>query len=161
MTVWEEIAADANRGAERLVSEFGNRLFASAVQLCGNETDAEDLVFRTFSQVVRRISTYGGQSSFYTWMYAIMMNFRKMDLRKKGQNALDFPDELPEIADPSPDPAEMLVLGTDGELVRSAVSELEEPYRTVIVMFYFDELEVGEIAQILGRDGRVSGRCSG
>lgn len=159
MTVWEEIASDVNRGAERLVSEYGNRLYASAVRICGNETDAEDLVFRTFAQVVRHIDAYSGRSSFYTWMYTVMMNFRKMDLRKKGANALDFPEELPEEVDPAPDPAEAFVLGSEGAAVRAAVAELDEAYRAVVVMFYFDDMEVAEIAQVLGQPvGSVKSR---
>lgn len=149
MTIWEEIAADANRGAERLVAEYGDRLYNSAVHICGNGTDAEDLVYRTLSQVVRRIESYTGRSSFYTWVYSVMMNFRKMDLRRKGANSLDFPGETPEEVDPSPDPAEAFVRSSETAAVRSAIAELDEIYRTVIVMFYFDDMEVAEIAQVL------------
>ena len=50
MEVWQEIRKDRERGAERLVAEYGNRLYAAAVLLCANDQDAEELVFRTFDQ---------------------------------------------------------------------------------------------------------------
>lgn len=150
MSIWEDIALDANRGAERLISEFGDRLYASAAYICGNENDAEDLVSRTFTQVIRKISQYNERSSFYTCMYSIMLNFRKMDLRRKGANALVFPEELPEEADPSPDPAEGFDIRADAADVRRAVSELPEPYRAAVVMFYFEDMEIAEIAQAEG-----------
>jgi len=105
VTIWETIAADANVGAERLVAEYGDRLLTSACRITQNHADAEDLVFRTFSQVIARIGQYSGRSDFLTWMYAILLNFRRMDLRRKSAQALVFTDNLPEQEDPAPDPA--------------------------------------------------------
>ena len=51
MEIWEEIAFDRERGAKRLVAELGDRLLTAAYQITQNAADAEDLVFRTFSQV--------------------------------------------------------------------------------------------------------------
>jgi len=45
MEVWQEIAKNAKRGAERLVAEYGDRLYAAATLLCRNNGDAEELVF--------------------------------------------------------------------------------------------------------------------
>ena len=55
MEVWQEIKKNKERGAERLVAEYGNRLYAAAVLLCANDHDAEELVFRTFDQAVKKI----------------------------------------------------------------------------------------------------------
>ena len=52
MDVWQEIRKNKERGAERLVAEYGNRLFAAAVLLCANDHDAEELVFRTFDETL-------------------------------------------------------------------------------------------------------------
>ena len=88
MEVWEEIAADAQAGAARLVAEYGDRLFTAACRIVQNETDAEDLVFRTFEAVVAKVGKFDGRSQFFSWMYSVMLNFRRMDLRRKGANAL-------------------------------------------------------------------------
>lgn len=45
MEVWQEIAKNAEHGAERLVAEYGDRLYAAATLLCRNNGDAEELVF--------------------------------------------------------------------------------------------------------------------
>ena len=47
MEIWQEIRKDQESGAKRLVSEYGDRLFAAAALLCRNDSDAEELVFRT------------------------------------------------------------------------------------------------------------------
>ena len=49
MEVWEEIEADPERGAQRLIDDYGNRLYAAATVLCPDPSAAEDLVFRTLA----------------------------------------------------------------------------------------------------------------
>jgi len=40
MDLVAEIVADKAAGTRRLVSEYGNRLYETAIRLCGNEADA-------------------------------------------------------------------------------------------------------------------------
>ena len=148
MEIWEEIAFDRERGAKRLVTELGDRLLTAAYQITQNSADAEDLVFRTFSQVIAKVGQYDGRSAFFTWIYRILLNFRRMDLRKKGANALVFMDELPETEDPAPDPAEALALDSSATEVRAGVARLPEPLREAVVLRYFEGLSVSEIAAL-------------
>lgn len=64
MEVWQEIRKNRERGAERLVAEYGNRLYAAAVLLCANDHDAEELVFRTFDQAVKKIRQFDPNRNF-------------------------------------------------------------------------------------------------
>ena len=83
MEIWQEIRKDQESGAKRLVSAYGDRLFAAAALLCRNDSDAEELVFRTFEQAIRKVDTFEPTGDFFNWLYAIMLNFRRMDLRRK------------------------------------------------------------------------------
>ena len=148
MEIWEEIVFDRERGAKRLVAELGDRLLTAAFQITQNSVDAEDLVFRTLSQVIAKVGQYDGRSAFFTWIYRILLNFRRMDLRKKGANALVFMEELPETEDPAPDPAAVLALDSSAAEVRAAVARLPEPLREAVVLRYFEELSVSEIAAL-------------
>jgi len=150
MEIWEEINADAEKGARRLVAEYGDRLLTAALHITQNAADAEDLVFRTFSHVVRKIGTYTGSSAFFSWVYSIMLNMRRSDLRRKAANMLDFVDALPEGQDPSPDPAELLALNSSAELVRKAIGMLPETLRVPLVLYYFEDNGVASIAALTG-----------
>ena len=83
MEIWQEIRKNGENGAKKLVSEYGNRLFAAAILLCADEHEAEELVFRTFDRVIKKIRQYEPTGDFFNWIYAIMLNFRRMDLRKR------------------------------------------------------------------------------
>ena len=149
MEIWEDIAANAEEGAKRLVAEYGDRLFSAAVRICGNDSDAEDLVFRTLSHAIAKIGQYGRRSSFFSWLYSILANFHRMDMRKKGVTALIFCDELPEREDFASNPAERLDFRTEAEVVREATTRLPEPLREIIVLRYFEDLSLREISALL------------
>lgn len=148
MEVWQEIRENVDAGARRLVSEYGNRLFAAARCLCVGEHDAEELVFRTFDQAIKKIRKYEPSGDFFCWLYAIMLNFRRMDMRKGRPNivpvgtALDLPEvagaALPEIDG-----------GVDCDAVLEAVRALSEPIRSVVVLRYFNDCAVEDIARDL------------
>ncbi len=146
MEVWQELRKDRERGAERLVTEYGNRLYAAAVLLCDNDQDAEELVFRTFDQAVKKIRLFDSRRNFFTWLYTIMLNFHRMNHRRRRVE--EFPmgaaEDLPEQ-----------VAGTASETqnsddeVANAIRTLSPPLREVVVLRYFAEKTVEEIAAAL------------
>ena len=161
MELWEEITINPSAGARKLVAEYAQRLYETARYLCPDESSAEDLVFRTLEQAVAKIDQFGGRSSLFTWLYRILVNFVRMDARRKAANALDFTaDELP-VTDEVATPAELLAAAEDAAVVRAAVMELSLPLRTVTVFRYFEDMSVSEIAEVLGiAEGTVKSRLN-
>lgn len=152
---------DASSRAETLVTEYGQRLFDTAMKFCGNRQDGEDIVFRTIERAVDRFDSFDGRSGLFSWLYAIMINFIRSDCRRKGANALTFVPEPPDSPDLSPSPDEALVAEENAELVRTAVDGLSFPLKTVLLMRYFDDFKVPEIAEILGiPEGTVKSRLN-
>lgn len=149
METWREVANNPVSGAHRLITEFGDRLYTAAVRVCGNKADAEDLVFRTFEHAVCKIGQYDGRAAFFSWLYAIMFNFWRMDMRRKGANALVFDGEIPETEDLRPDPAEELAAQSDGKSVRAAIAELPESQRAVVVLRYYEDMSMEQMATVL------------
>ena len=102
-------------------------------------------------RAIERIGLFSGASSMYTWLYSILVNFWRMDLRqKKKMDILLFQDEMPDCPDERPDPAEALAAKADSEAIRNAIAELPEYYRVVVVFRYFEDMSVPEIAKVLG-----------
>lgn len=157
----DEIRHNPAEGARRLVAEYRDRLYQVAYRLCLNAADAEDLTFRTFHQAIERISSYRTDRNFFLWLNAILVNFRRMDMRRKAANKLDFTDNLPDTPDFAPDAAETLAAAQDASAVRQAVAALPGIFREVVVFRYFEGLTVPEIAQVLAiPEGSVKSRLS-
>jgi len=145
----EEILSDRAAGTRRLVSEYGNRLYETAVRLCGNASDAEDYTFRTLERAVGRVSTFAGRSSLFTWLYEILVNIIRSDARRKAANALVFQATLPVCEDLRPNAGEALSNTDEAEIVRNAVRELPPLHRAVMVFRYYEDMTVPEIARVL------------
>ena len=149
MEVWEEVEANPERGARRLVDEYGNRLYAAASVLCPDDSVAEDLVFRTLAQAVRKISQYRGRAPFFSWLYRIMLNFRRMDCRGRDVE-LVFSETLPEPPAPGMEDVERLLAEVDAPAVRGAVRRLSPVLREAVLLRYFEDRSIAEMADILG-----------
>ena len=161
MEIYEEIRADREMGARRLVGEFRSRLMAMAMGLTSSSHEAEDLVFRTFERVILKIDDYRPTGSFYYWVCAILVNFHRMDLRKAASRPKFSGDgELPEVpAEESRSLEDRLDLEATTEAVRQAVRELPENFREIVVFKYFDDMSVEDIAMVTGLNvGTVKSR---
>ena len=146
MEVWQEIRKNRERGAERLVAEYGNRLYAAAVLLCANDHDAEELVFRTFDQAVKKIRQFDPSRNFFTWLYALMLNFHRMNHRRRRVEVVPMGavEDLPEqTTAPTAETQD-----ADDE-VANAIRALSQPLREVVVLRYFADKTVEEIAAAL------------
>ena len=153
MEIWQAIRFDRECGAKRLVSEYGNRLYAAAVLLCQNDADAEELVFRTFDQAIKRIGTFAPTGDFFNWLYTILLNFRRMDLRKRRPEVLSVGSslDLPEVVIEEVGEMELSKAFADAEVeaVQQAVRGLSEPLREVVVLRYFEERSIEDISMLL------------
>lgn len=149
MEIWHQIRKDKEQGAERLVSEYGGRIYAAAVLLCSNDHDAEELTFRTLDQAVKKIRLYNPQWRFFTWLYTIMLNFHRMSHRRRQVELVPMGGaaDLPER--PCEEFADMLSQTADDE-VEGAVRTLSEPLREVVMLRYFADRTVDEISMLLG-----------
>ena len=158
--IWDEIRADCETGARRLVAEYGNRLYAAARLLCKNDHDAEELVFRTFERAVARIGQYEPQGEFFSWLYVIMLNFRRMDLRRREPDLVPVGTvaDLPEVKDVSLADA---LLGIDAEGVRQTLRKMPYIFAEVLVLRFFEGRSLAEIAALVGIPvGTVKSRLS-
>src|ERR1035438_5396948 len=74
---------------QELVNSYGDRLLRSAFLLCGNETDAQDIVQDTFLQAIRSVHRFQGRSSIYTWLHGILLNLTRHYYRDRKRMVYD------------------------------------------------------------------------
>ncbi|MEP7077797.1 MAG: sigma-70 family RNA polymerase sigma factor [Chthoniobacterales bacterium] len=146
---------------DQLVSRYRTRVFGMIYNMVHNEQDAWDLAQDSFLKAWKSVARFRGQSSFYTWIYRIVMNVTIDWLRKKqvkGSGA-EFNDEvqLKEI-----DPASRTVPKADalphqrmeGQEIRAridaAIAQLSPEHRAVILMKETEDMQYHEIAETLG-----------
>src|SRR6266850_8067581 len=81
---------------DQLVTRYRTRVFAMIYNMVHNEQDAWDLAQDSFVKAWKSIGRFRGQSSFYTWIYRIVMNVTIDWLRKKQIKAggAEFDDSI-------------------------------------------------------------------
>src|SRR5882757_3552546 len=146
---------------DELVKRYRTRVFGMIYNMVHNEQDAWDLAQDSFVKAWKSIKRFRGQSSFYTWIYRIVMNVTIDWLRKKqvkGAGA-EFDDaiQLKEI-----DPASRTVPHADAlphermeqkEIrgrIDTAIAQLSPEHRAVILMKEIEDMQYHEIAETLG-----------
>ena len=134
---------------QELVDSYGDRLLRSAFSLCGNETEAQDIVQDTFLQAIRSIHRFQGRSSVYTWLHAILLNLSRHYHRDRKRIVYD--DEL---ADREAPPAEEnpgnLDVGLASTALWEALRQLSTAHREVLVLRYYEDMKIHEIAAQVG-----------
>ena len=145
-----ESGCGAEAVAMRFFTEFGEKLYNTAYLMCRNAADAEDLTMRTIELAFRHFAQYDPSKPVFPWLCGILTNCYRMDLRGKARNALDFVANLPETECDYTPPAEILAREADARAVREAVRRLPDGYRMLVVLRYYDDLTVPQIAGMTG-----------
>jgi RNA polymerase sigma-70 factor (ECF subfamily) len=120
-----------------------------------SEEDRLDLVQMTLMQVMRRIGSFRGESSFSTWLFRVTANEALMLMRSQRRHRARIADGV-EIGDVSLAQHEAFVVREDGEAallkqrreraMAAALAKLPKDYRDVVVAHYHQDLGLHEIA---------------
>jgi RNA polymerase sigma-70 factor, ECF subfamily len=139
---------------DQLIELYQHRLLRYLLFLTGKREVAEDLFQETWMRVLLRGSQYNGKARFDTWLFTIARNL-VIDLsRKRTMSSLDEmseggEDDRPfEIDGGGLSPLEQFQLSEDRAEVSQVLLHLESSYREVLVLRFYDELSLEEIANV-------------
>lgn len=128
-----------------LINLYGNRLARTLFLMTKDKSEAEDIVQETFIRVFKNIKNFRGNSSIYTWIYRISQNIAKDRFAAKNSSTA-YEDSI-ELSQDNIE--EIIITGIDREILRMEIDRLKFLYKQVIVLFYFEDLTIREISEIL------------
>lgn len=139
---------------DRLIEQYQHRLLRYLLFLTGRREVAEDLFQETWMRVLVRGAQYNGKARFDTWLFTIARNL-VIDLsRKRTMASLDEmsesdEDDRPfEVATTGPSPLEQFASSEDSAEVGEVLLTLDTSYREVLVLRFYEELSLEEIAAV-------------
>jgi len=157
----KQCQAGQTEAFDELVSRYRTRVFAMIYNMVHNEQDAWDLAQESFVKAWKSIKRFRRHSSFYTWVYRIVMNVTIDWLRKKqikgAGSEFDDSIRLKEI-DPAsrtvpkaePLPHERMERNEIRAKIDNAIGQLSPEHRAVILMKEIEDMQYHEIAETLG-----------
>lgn len=155
----DALRAGDPRAFETMVRQNAGRMLAVARRLVGNDEEARDVVQDALLSAFRSMARFEGQSRVSTWLHRIVVNTALMKLRTRRRK----PEESIEPLLPSfNDDGHHAIRFSEWEgadrvlereevrkVVRDAIDELPEAYRTVLMLRDIEELSTDEAAEAL------------
>ncbi len=140
---------------ENAMAQFGRQTYNYAYRLTNNESDARDLTQEAFIRVFRAWQSFQEGTSFLSWIYRIVTNLYRDELRRrKGV----FTQPLPEDNQPQErlpdhethDPIATLHERQLSSLMQRALSRLTYDQRAVVILADVEDYSYQEIADAIG-----------
>ena len=160
---------------EQLILRYQDRIYNVIFRICTNNDDAAELTQETFVKIIEKIDEFEGRSSFYTWAFRIAVNLTLNYCQRTGRLKIrsldteqDNPDSqakrhLKEILtdENSPDPASVAQNRELCRLVMTAMKQLDDDHRAVLVLRDIEGMNYARIADVLDIElGTVKSRLS-
>lgn len=124
---------------ETILTDNYEKYYRLAYSYMRNEDDALDVVQESAYRAIRDCGKVKNKDYLSTWIYRIVVNTALDMLRKKKKETLT--EEMPEI--PTQDQYQETEL-------RAVLDQLDDKSRTVVILRYFEDLKLEDIADIVG-----------
>lgn len=169
----EELVARSQQGDlvafEALMGRYEKKVYSIAYRLMGNHEDALDLAQEAFIKVYRSIGGFRKESSFMHWLYRVVVNCARDELRKKKRTPVvplegmepGTPSHSRAVEDWSQSPERLYEIKETQETIHRALLALDPDHRMVLVLRDLLGFPYEEMAEILSCSlGTVKSRIS-
>jgi RNA polymerase sigma-70 factor (ECF subfamily) len=142
-----------------LVDRHATSIYRFSVRYTGDESLAQDICQEVFLKLYRYARSYKPEMPFKTWLFTIVRN-TSVDLARKYTyrkvRSLDSPEdtgfleaEIHSLMNGAQTPEEEYSSRQMAQRVASAVRNLPEKQRTAVILKYYEEMPVKDIAEIM------------
>lgn len=151
-----ERAQQGDRNAvDQLVTKYQARAYQYAYRLTGNQDDASDLVAEAFVRVYTALPKFRRDSRFTTWLFRIVTNcFLDQKKKEKRRPTTQLEDawvgsEATSTIAERESPVESSERFEREKIMQSAIGQLPDNQRAMIVMFHMENLSYEDISATL------------
>lgn len=127
---------------ERLVDQYGTSMLRVCCGYLKNISLAQDAVQDSFLKIYKAWPGFEDAAHERAWVMRVTINVCRDMLRSSWNSRVTLVEQYPEIPGQTQQPQE------GGRLLQE-IQKLRPKYREVILLYYYQELQVREIAQIL------------
>ncbi len=156
----QELIAESVSGRteafDALMLRYQDRLFSALVQILRDREEARDVVQEAFVMAWTKLASFRGESGFYSWLFRVAYNIAMSSKRKKSLPTTSIDNQpasgsiTPEDHHPDNQPSHQMETSERQHMVRAALEELPEDYRTVLILKEMESFKYEQIAEIVG-----------
>ena len=124
-------------------------LYKSAIRMCGNPNDAQDLVQETLFCALKSFHQINDPEKSKYWMFSILRNLFLKDIEKTKKRAeIEFDSVCDKLTDRKHPEGDFLRAEVKSNL-QEVLGKLDERLKIALVQFYFEGLSYKEISESL------------
>jgi RNA polymerase sigma-70 factor, ECF subfamily len=127
----------------RLVDEHYIALYRYAFRLTGSAADAEDLTQDAFCKAQTHLKQLRDERRAKPWLFSILRNAYLHRVRAEKQQPCVSLEGVGDVPMPTPD----AMPDVDPDLLQQVLNEMPEPFRSPIILFYFEDFSYRDIAE--------------
>jgi len=143
-----------------LVEQYRSILFGTAYLMMQDCGLAEDAVQEALIKIWKYLPSFRLKSSLKTWLVRIVVNEVKQQFRKKQVPTVPL-EQASEVAADLDKAEAVMIRNEESQLLRRTLEMLPQEQRETVVLRYFSELTIPEIAAVTGqREGTIKSRLS-
>ncbi|WP_297903652.1 RNA polymerase sigma factor [uncultured Parabacteroides sp.] len=135
-----------------LLDKYSRPIHSLILKVVRSREDAEELAQDTFMKVFKGLSSFKGDCSFSTWIYRIAYNTAISSVRKKRHEFLTIEEAT--LENVSEEEVANLLGQTEvaeqTQRLETALGQLPPDERALILLFYWQEKSIEELASITG-----------
>jgi len=143
-------------GDESAFAEFYSQtykyVYSRAKCMFSDEEEVQDLVQEVYLALYRNVTTIQSGESIFGWLKTTTFYQGTKMLKKRRKEVLlseDGEEMFETIPDDEPEIEEGYMNQEDVEVIRECINRLSDEQKTVLLAYYYDNLKVNEIADIL------------
>ncbi len=137
---------------EMFVRAYQQTVYRLALSILDDPAEAEEAAQDSLVAAINALETYRGDSAFTTWLHAITLNICRTRLRKRRsrERLLETLRSILRLGSETvPPPEEVAIRNEADAAVSQAVEQLDEKYRLPVILRYYNDFSVAEIARLL------------
>lgn len=155
--MWRVQTQDDHRAFALLVERWQGPILELCTRMTGDPHAGEDLKQAAFARLYEKRGQYRASARFSTYLWRVALNLCYDELRRikrrsewpLDENASESEANRPALNSEVLSPHEQAVQEEESALVREALLDLPEHYRTVIVLRHYENMKLREIAEVL------------
>lgn len=159
LLIIKDMQAGSEEAFEWLFDRYQKKLFRTAYLISGNYADSEDIVQETMIKCFRHRMKLSEPVCFESWLYQILTRTAWQLCKRKNVECPveEIWEETKE--DNRPLPLEDTIRQETERMLYQAVCSLDIKQRTVVILYYYNEMSTKEIAKVMQcLDGTVKSR---
>ncbi len=151
------------RDFDSIYKDYSRLVYWAAYRVLSNKETAEDVTQNVFITVLKNMGSIAAlpDAQLKGWLYRVSVNAALDVKRREGKEVLSDEPVGAEVADTAAPPEEQVMQDMLRSTIKEALSEMDEVYREPLMMYYYSEMSVKEIAETLEiSEGTVKSRMS-